>query len=145
MQLVAMARSVEPNTTGPPLIAWAVDSTGRGVTGCLLRSRQWPAKNGIRAAALSAGRAGRQLEAPPAGADTEETIDHLAAVLTTLASLRAPGIQRQATAGRSAAPSVSVSLKLAGKPSACPPRDHGKPANMGAPVIVDRLDASCRT
>ncbi len=51
-----------------------------GVTGCLPRSSPVALASpdrDSRAMALSWPGVGRQLEAPPAGADTEETIDHL--------------------------------------------------------------------
>lgn len=118
----------------PPLMFRAVrrtDSTGTRRYRLLaeILASGLAAERDSRAMALSAGRAwGRQLEAPPAGADTEETIDHLVAVLDDLGF--AP--ERQAT-GRSAALSVSGTRRNS---SRCrlprPLRDHaGSLANMG--------------
>lgn len=122
----------------PPLMFRAVrrtDSTGTRRYRLLaeILASGLAAERDSRVMALSAGRAwGRQLEAPPAGADTEETIDHLVAVRRPWLRSRAPGIQRQAT-GRSAALSVSGTRRNS---SRCrlprPLRDHaGSLANMG--------------
>lgn len=86
----------------PPLMFRAVrrtDSTGTRRYRLLaeILASGLAAERDSRAMALSAGRAwGRQLEAPPAGADTEETIDHLVAVLDDLGF--AP--ERRASNGR---------------------------------------------
>ncbi|CFR83504.1 putative transcriptional regulatory protein [Mycobacterium tuberculosis] len=94
--------------------------------------------------ALSAGRAwGRQLEAPPAGADTEETIDHLVAVLDDLGF--AP--ERRASNGRQQVglrhcPFLELAETQAGV--VCPVHlgiMRGALQTWGAPVTVDRLDA----
>lgn len=86
----------------PPLMFRAVrrtDSTGTRRYRLLaeILASGLAAERDSRVMALSAGRAwGRQLEAPPAGADTEETIDHLVAVLDDLGF--AP--ERRASNGR---------------------------------------------
>lgn len=86
---------------------------------------------------------GRQLEAPPAGADTEETIDHLVAVLDDLGF--AP--ERRASNGRQQVglrhcPFLELAETQAGV--VCPVHlgiMRGALQTWGAPVTVDRLDA----
>lgn len=85
---------------------------------------------------------GRQLEAPPAGADTEETIDHLVAVLDDLGF--AP--ERRASNGRQQVglrhcPFLELAETQAGVVCPRPLRDHAGALQTWAPVTVDRLDA----
>lgn len=83
------------------------------------------------------------LEAPPAGADTEETIDHLVAVLDDLGF--AP--ERRASNGRQQVglrhcPFLELAETQAGV--VCPVHlgiMRGALQTWGAPVTVDRLDA----
>lgn len=123
----------------PPLMFRAVrrtDSTGTRRYRLLaeILASGLAAERDSRAMALSAGRAwGRQLEAPPAGADTEETIDHLVAVLDDLGF--AP--ERRASNGRQQVglrhcPFLELAETQAGVVCPRPLRDHaGSLANMG--------------
>lgn len=123
----------------PPLMFRAVrrtDSTGTRRYRLLaeILASGLAAERDSRAMALSAGRAwGRQLEAPPAGADTEETIDHLVAVLDDLGF--AP--ERRASNGRQQVglrhcPFLELAETQAGVVCPGPLRDHaGSLANMG--------------
>ncbi|WP_086443596.1 transcriptional regulator, partial [Mycobacterium tuberculosis] len=133
----------------PPLMFRAVrrtDSTGTRRYRLLaeILASGLAAERDSRAMALSAGRAwGRQLEAPPAGADTEETIDHLVAVLDDLGF--AP--ERRASNGRQQVglrhcPFLELAETQAGV--VCPVHlgiMRGALQTWGAPVTVDRLDA----
>lgn len=133
----------------PPLMFRAVrrtDSTGTRRYRLLaeILASGLAAERDSRAMALSAGRAwGRQLEAPPAGADTEETIDHLVAVLDDLGF--AP--ERRASNGRQQVglrhcPFLELAETQAGV--VCPVHlgiMRGDLQTWGAPVTVDRLDA----
>lgn len=133
----------------PPLMFRAVrrtDSTGTRRYRLLaeILASGLAAERDSRAMALSAGRAwGRQLEAPPAGADTEETIDHLVAVLDDLGF--AP--ERRASNGRQQVglrhcPFLELAETQAGV--VCPVHlgiMRGALQTWRAPVTVDRLDA----
>lgn len=123
----------------PPLMFRAVrrtDSTGTRRYRLLaeILASGLAAERDSRVMALSAGRAwGRQLEAPPAGADTEETIDHLVAVLDDLGF--AP--ERRASNGRQQVglrhcPFLELAETQAGVVCPVHLRDHaGSLANMG--------------